>query len=65
MRIGLLELVGGAVDHELSELLDVRPRLEEAGKWRAFIAALELEEPIADPGRIDVGLGRQRCIEGT
>ena len=63
MGVGLLELVGGAVDDELAELRERCPGLEEAGQRRPVVLALELEEEVADPVGVDTGVGRDLLLE--
>jgi hypothetical protein len=62
--IRLLELVGRAVDDELTKLVDARLRAEEPRQRRPVVVALEVEKPVTDLVRIDVRLGRQRHLEG-
>ena len=54
VRVGLLELVGRTVDHELAELRRALPRARGSGRAKARRPRLELEEELADPVGVDI-----------
>src|SRR3954464_7356498 len=49
MRIGLLELVGGAMDQELSELVERRTALHVGGELRSVVRVDQADDRFAQP----------------
>ena len=64
MRIGLLQLVEGAVDDELTKFLDARLDLEMAGERDALVFGLEAKEQVADLCRVDRLARPRRGFQG-